>query len=262
MERLFVLYHELRPEPSQYSYVISCAEFEEHCRLYRNLHLRQSEEKGDLRPEVTFDDGYLSDFRFALPRLQAAGLRAHFFITAGWTGKRAGYMTAVELRELHAAGMTLGAHGWSHKLLTACTDAELKTELVDAKSRLEDLLGSDISTMSLPGGRADRRVFRHCEQAGYKAIFTSEPRPTGVIHRGQALQEPLGVVGRVNLRSGTSTAWLGQLLDLKTGALARQGRSDRVKSLAKTLLGDRLYAAAWGMVNRHEAETPDPGATA
>ncbi len=247
MKRLYLLYHELRPEPSRYAYVVPCTEFAEHCRLYRELQRVPSGQF--LRPEVTFDDGNLSDYRYALPGLAEAGLHAHFFITAGWTGQRAGYMGAEELRALQAAGMTVGAHGWSHALLTACTDAELRTELVDAKARLEDILGGAVPTMSLPGGRANTRVLRACRAAGYTTIFTSEPRPAN--DTGAGLGD---IVGRLNLRGGIAPDWLTQVLQPKTGVLARQQRSDRVKSVAKAVLGDRLYAAAWSLVNRHEID--------
>lgn len=249
MQRLYFLYHELRPEPSQYSYVMSCAEFEQHLRLYAAM--QREERTGWLRPEISFDDGNVSDYRYALPLLQQSGLRAHFFITAGWTGQRAGFMNEAELRALHGTGMTVGAHGWSHKLLTACSDAELRVELVDAKTRLQEALGAPVETMSLPGGRSDRRVLRACREAGFTTVFTSKPQSCEV-----ALATAQPTLGRLNLRSGTTTAWLEQILDPGTGALASQQRSDRMKGLAKSILGDRLYAKAWALANRQE---PEPG---
>ncbi len=249
MDRLYFLYHELRPEPSRYAYVVSCAEFEEHLRLYARTH--EPPVRGRLRPEISFDDGNVSDVRYALPALQRAGLQAHFFITAGWTGSRAGFMSDAELRTLGAASMTVGAHGWSHTLLTACSDAELRVELVDAKSRLEQALGRAVETMSLPGGRCNRRVLRACREAGYTAVFTSEPKPSA---DGDSAVVGMRTIGRLNLRSGTTTAWLEQVLNPETGVLAKQQRSDRVKSLAKSVLGDRLYSMAWALGNRQEAE--------
>lgn len=246
MKRLYFLYHELRPEPSQYSYVVSCAEFREHLRLFAT----EPGKQGLLGAGITFDDGNLSDSRYALPLLLEAGLRAHFFITAGWTGERAGFMSSAELRELQVAGMTVGAHGWSHKLLTACSDAELRVELVDARTRLEDAVGAPVDTMSLPGGRYNRRVLEACQAAGYTAVFTSEPKTFDE----SAAAAGGNIIGRLNLRSGTSTAWLCGMLDPATGALARQQRSDRVKGMAKAVLGDGLYAKVWAIANRQEAE--------
>ena len=109
-------------------------------------------------PEVTFDDGHISNFEFALPILQSRAIRAWFFITVGWTGRRPGYMGWNELRKLHQAGHVIGAHGWTHTLLTHCSARRLHSELVDARLTLEDKLGASVTSMSLPGGRYNRHV--------------------------------------------------------------------------------------------------------
>src|ERR1035441_4804186 len=80
-------------------------------------------------PEVTFDDGHISDYEYALPILQSRALTARFFITVGWTGKKPGYMGWRELRSLHESGHLIGAHGWSHALLTHCAQGDLDKEL-------------------------------------------------------------------------------------------------------------------------------------
>ncbi len=250
MESLYLIYHELRAEPSRYAYALACEEFQQHCALFRQL--EQEVPADHLRPEVTFDDGHASAVQFALPVLQAAQMQAHFFITAGWTEQRAAYMTVADLRALQAAGMHLGAHGWSHKLLTACTDAELDVELRGAKRSLENWLGIDITTMSLPGGRFDARVLRACRAAGYTQIFTSAPSVTNT-------ERPQATLGRLNIRAGMPTASLESLLRPATGVLARQQRMDALKTRAKALLGDRMYARLWGLVNHEEANAADPG---
>jgi len=43
-----------------------------------------------------------------------------------------------ELRALHQAGQLIGAHGWSHALLTHCSASGLHRELVDAWGRFRD----------------------------------------------------------------------------------------------------------------------------
>src|SRR6185437_12879132 len=120
--------------------------------------------------------GHLSDYEHALPLLQARNLQARFFITVGWTGQKPGYMGWNELRSLHEAGQQIGAHGWTHTLLTHCSDKELATELGQARLTLEDKLGTAITTMSLPGGRYNRHVLAACEKQGYTQVYTSIPR--------------------------------------------------------------------------------------
>ena len=244
--RLFFLYHELRAEPSHYSYVIERSTFEQHLDLFVHARALDSE---TLFPEITFDDGHVSNYTLALPSLADRNLTATFFLTVGWMATREGYMDWNQVKALHAAGQHIGAHGWSHTLLTHCDDGALTTELQTARLTLEDKLGAAITAMSLPGGRFDPRVLAACRTAGYTHVFTSVPHaePTAL---------PF-LVGRLNLRSNTTTETLTQLLYSRSGALSRLERQDKWKSALKKTLGDRMYAKLWSALNRQEPET-DP----
>ena len=248
LQKLHFLYHELRPEPCKYSYVIETNKFDEHLDLF--LRLREAESPG-FWPEVTFDDGHISNFDYALPALMSRDLTALFFITVGWTGKKPGYMGWQELRSLHESGQLIGAHGWSHTLLTHCTPGDFDVELRKAKSVLEDKLGTAISTMSLPGGRYNRSVLAACREAGYTKVYTSVPR---------AEREPLGfTVGRLNVRGDWSPDWLSNLLQPGSRELSNLERQYRIKAAAKTLVGDRLYEKLWALLNRKEPGGTDGG---
>jgi peptidoglycan/xylan/chitin deacetylase (PgdA/CDA1 family) len=244
MRSLHLLYHELRPSKTSYSYVVACEDFEKQADLFARL---QQTKGSKLRPEITFDDGHISNYEYALPILQSRGIQARFFITVGWTGNRAGYMDWKELRALSEAGQSIGAHGWTHTLLTHCTDQDLHRELIDARQTLEDHLGMAITTMSLPGGRFNRRILTACREAGYTEVFTSIPRA-----------EPLpltSTIGRLNIRGDMSLSWIEKLLQPESPLLAKLERQDRIKTTAKSLLGDNLYAKLWALLNRQEPET-------
>jgi peptidoglycan/xylan/chitin deacetylase (PgdA/CDA1 family) len=243
-QRLYLLYHELRPGSSSYSYIVDTAKFEKHLDLFQKL--RESE-RSTLRPEITFDDGHLSNFEFAPAALQSHNVQAHFFITVGWTGNRPGYMGWEQLRELHQAGHIIGAHGWTHTLLTHCNEKELHHELADARLTLEQKLGAPVTTMSLPGGRYNARVLAACQQAGYTQIFTSVPK---------AEPQPPGLtIGRLNIRGDMSLEWLSKLFQSGSPVLPGLERQYRRKETVKSLLGDRLYAKLWAILNRKEPET-------
>ena len=199
-----------------------------------------------LRPELTFDDGHRSNYEVALPLLCARGMSAHFFITAGWTGVRSGYMGWNELRALHDAGQRIGAHGWSHAFLTHCNEAKLRNELSSARSLLQDKLGIDVTSMSFPGGRFNSRVLSACREAGYTQLYSSIPRAETL---------PLGAVaGRLNIRRDVSLAWIANLFDPESRVLRRLAVMDRIKTASKAVLGDGIYASLWALLNRKPSE--------
>jgi len=241
--RLYLLYHELQPEVSRYSYVITTGMFQRHVALFKQL--REAKDCA-MWPEVTFDDGHISNYEFAAPILQSRGMTACFFITAGWTGNKKDYMGWQELRSLHGAGHSIGAHGWTHKLMTHCSENELQSELSKSRLTLEDKLGTSITTMSLPGGRSNHHVMDACTKAGYTQVYTSIPRAESM---------PLGTTtGRVNVYGSVEPEWIAKLFEPDGSALSKLSRRYRMKQTAQTVLGDRLYTKLWAMVNRHEPE--------
>jgi peptidoglycan/xylan/chitin deacetylase (PgdA/CDA1 family) len=243
VKQLYVLYHEVRPSVSRYFYVVDSAQFEKHCRLFNKL---RADKDCQLNPEITFDDGHVSNYKVALPLLQSYGLTARFFITVGWTGQKSGYMDWQELRKLYDSGQKIGAHGWSHTLLTRCGPRELEMELTRPRLILEDKLGAAITTMSLPGGRYDKGVIAACKAAGYTQIYTSVP---------QATETPASfMAGRLNIRGDTTPEWLARVFEPDSRVLSNLKRQYRIKAAAKTLLGDDLYQRLWAVLNRQETE--------
>lgn len=205
----------------------------------------------DVWPELTFDDGHLSDFDQALPILQSYGLIARFFITVGWTDHKPGYMGWRELRGLHESGQLIGAHGWSHTLLTHCTKEQLERELTNSRQLLEDKLGTSITTMSLPGGRHNQRVLAACKEAGFSKVFTSEPKAEDMTSGF--------TVGRLNMRGDMKLEWIRQLLQPGSTTLSSLERKYKVKTAAQGLLGDRLYDKLWTVLNRKEPQDAGAG---
>jgi hypothetical protein len=248
LRSLHLLYHEVREGGSDYCYVIDSEEFKRHVDLFVRLREANS---FSLWPEITFDDGHFSDFEWALPTLQSRGLSARFFITVGWTGKKPGYMGWRELRLLHECGQSIGAHGWSHTLLTNCAQKDLDRELSGARLTLEDKLGTPVTTMSLPGGRYDQRVLAACRRAGYSRIYTSVPRSEPA---------PFGfMVGRLNIRADMKLDWIRSVLQPGSRALSSLERQYRLRSTAKGLLGDSLYGRIWALLMGKEPDGRNDG---
>ena len=122
---------------------------------------------------LTFDDGNISDIRYALPELKRRGLAATFFVVAGRLGQ-ANYLAEQDVRALVAAGMQVGCHGMEHRGWRGLTDEHLRDELQAARAILEKTAGHPVTSAACPFGLYDRRVLRALREYGYKRVFTSD----------------------------------------------------------------------------------------
>jgi peptidoglycan/xylan/chitin deacetylase (PgdA/CDA1 family) len=122
---------------------------------------------------LAFDDGNASDAELALGVLTRLGRRARFFVLAERVGTP-GYLTAGQLDDLYAAGMSIGSHGLAHRDWRALSDGELETELVGSRRALADLLGVEVDEAACPFGSYDRRVLRGLRAAGYRRVYNSD----------------------------------------------------------------------------------------
>jgi glycosyltransferase involved in cell wall biosynthesis len=241
---MVLTYHEVVPEQATSLYAVSSRQLEEHLRLLADWDPPQQPRRPLL--DLTFDDGHISHYRYALPLLDRFGFRATFFITAGWTGSRSGYMAACELRELLAEGHAVQAHGWSHKMLTQCSPAELYDELHRSKETLEDILGIGVDTMSLPHGRWNRQVLEACAQAGYKKVYTSDPSVISQPKEGVVL------VARRTMTCNVSSSRLEAVLSGQTKAIDKSEVVGRLKSAARRIIGERFYHRLWCAIAREQ----------
>ena len=125
--------------------------------------------------QVSFDDGNQSDLEFGLPALVQRNLTGIFFPLAGRLGKP-GSVDAAAVRELSAAGMTVGSHGMDHRPWRGMDAATSKRELVDAQQEIAAVTGRQVDQAALPLGRYDRRLLRDLEELGYRTVHTSDRR--------------------------------------------------------------------------------------
>jgi peptidoglycan/xylan/chitin deacetylase (PgdA/CDA1 family) len=133
---------------------------------------------------LTFDDAYDGFYDHALPVLQLHGFPATVYAISGWIGRRAewfakdpgrpvpGLMSAARLREIHAAGMTLGSHTANHVKLATVSPEIQRAELSDSKAALEDLLGAEVRHLCYPFGSFDRNAIETAAQTGYVSATT------------------------------------------------------------------------------------------
>jgi len=177
--------------------------------------------------ELTFDDGLLDNYTNAYPILKGFGMKAYFFILAGMIGKK-GYMNWQQIEELKNAGMIIGSHGLTHKILTEMSDMELDEELKGSKEVLEDYLGCDIDYFSIPRGFYNSKIIDKAKKAGYKRVFSSKPSDNNGF-----------VFGRIPVKSSWNIAYFKRVLN--SGLSFKDRAGELVKNSSKKLLGARNY---------------------
>ena len=62
-------------------------------------------------------------------------------------------LTDAQVRELHAAGMTIGAHTSTHPILAKLDDGRAREEILESKRYLERLLAEPVTLFAYPNGK-------------------------------------------------------------------------------------------------------------
>lgn len=184
---VFLMYHELdlaarersTSESAYARYILSVATFQRQMEWIKQSGIRGlcvSEAltyPADASVCITFDDGCETDWIGAAPVLYDLGLGATFYVTAGRIGTT-GYLSESQLRELNGQGFEIGCHSMTHPYLSDLEESELKHEIVEAKDRIEQVLGHQVEHFSCPGGRYNERVLRVASRAKFKTVANSE----------------------------------------------------------------------------------------
>jgi hypothetical protein len=80
-------------------------------------------------------------------------------------------------------GFEIGCHSMTHAYLSDIAEPELKREIVDAKNKIEQLLGHAIDHFSCPGGRYDKRALDTARRAGFRTVANSDFHSNSACHQ-------------------------------------------------------------------------------
>jgi peptidoglycan/xylan/chitin deacetylase (PgdA/CDA1 family) len=183
---------------------------------------------------ITFDDGGRGAYLHAAPALERRGWRGHFFIATDYINQ-AEFLSDGEIVELHRRGHVIGSHSASHPLRMArCPRAQLHSEWTRSVRRLSELINSEVTVASVPGGMYSRAVAEEAARAGIRHLFNSEPVT--------AIQSLPGcaVRGRYTVKNTTSPGYVRSLARAALVPRLTEYASWNLKKTAKALGGD-LY---------------------
>ncbi|MFO1487508.1 MAG: polysaccharide deacetylase family protein [Verrucomicrobiota bacterium] len=105
---------------------------------------------------VTFDDGYRDFYSAAFPVLKRLDFTASMFLPTAFIGserrsfKNRECLTWGEVKEMHAAGIHFGSHTVNHPKLVELDWPQIKSELADSKTEIEQRLGAAADTFAYP----------------------------------------------------------------------------------------------------------------
>lgn len=243
--RRVLAYHEFSSQPSKDVYQLQAEIF---CRQIHALRSVATHHKLEL--QVTFDDAHYSQLEIAAPILEQAGLRGLFFVPAAWPGSRPTTADWNDLQNLIRMDHRIGSHGLTHRLLTSCSQTELREELSRSKTILEDKLGVEIYCISMPGGRWSRGILDACLESGYVEVHISDPGPlpSRALAKFQADRK---IYHRLVVRRTMSEDLLSGYVTGDRFTSACLHTEFILKQKLKTLIGDTAYQTIWHQLLRH-----------
>jgi len=125
---------------------------------------------------LTFDDGFKDQYSNAYPLLQKYGFAGTFFVITFFADQnRPEYLSWSEVELLHAGGMEIGSHSYTHPSLSGQTFDYVVWQALGSKEAIEARTNEPVRFFSYPSGQYDELVMQVLRSAGYWAAVTVEP---------------------------------------------------------------------------------------
>jgi peptidoglycan/xylan/chitin deacetylase (PgdA/CDA1 family) len=122
---------------------------------------------------LTFDDGYIDNYTNAFQIAEKYGFTGTVFMVTDWIDGT-GYLSKEQLREMSKQGWQIEAHTVSHPKLNEITKEQLKSELLESKRVLEEILSYPVTYLAYPYGIYTEQIIQEAKEAGYLMGFTTE----------------------------------------------------------------------------------------
>lgn len=121
---------------------------------------------------ISFDNGYESQYRYALPVLRRMGWRGVENLQLSGLPPSQGGLSRHQVRALVHAGWELDTQGYNHADLIALDAGQLHFQVADARARIRALYHVAAEWFCYPSGHYNATVIAAVKAAGYRGSTT------------------------------------------------------------------------------------------
>jgi peptidoglycan/xylan/chitin deacetylase (PgdA/CDA1 family) len=100
---------------------------------------------------------------------------SQYGIEADLDDDHVGLMTWEQVRGLHQHGFSIGAHGFTHAILTRETKPAAFENIERSIARVREEIGEPCSSFAFPNGNYTTELAQHAIRCGVKMVMTTEP---------------------------------------------------------------------------------------
>jgi len=191
---------------------------------------------------LTFDDGFIGNYLFALSILEKYGYKATFFVTVNnISGER--YMSWDQLGVLYKKGHLIQSHTMTHPMLGECNEGQIFYELETSRKVIEDKIGGEVKYLSLPFGSSNERVITIAKRLGYQGIFTS-------LSNTEKRKNELSQFGRIHVKDTYPLKTFMGLIDPNPTQLFLTRATEALKGIVKEIIGLNNYRKLYRFLYR------------
>jgi peptidoglycan/xylan/chitin deacetylase (PgdA/CDA1 family) len=128
---------------------------------------------GALAPDLQLNTLKQLPYAVLVSRLERACLQ--YGVEADLNDDHVGLMTWEQVRGLHQRGFSIGAHGFTHAILTREPKIAAFESIEKSIAKVREMTGAPCSSFAFPNGNYTPELAQHAVRCGAKMVMTTEP---------------------------------------------------------------------------------------